>query len=829
MLMNRLTTVMHHVGCILSVLLVVVLAGPTIIGAADLTKLVPTQPAEQASPVVKKPAPQQISIPNLITYTTRLSEELIDLQSQLADIALPDDVLGELPGIEKTLESLNWKAMMQLADSNLSYEQVSDSMLLLNQYQFNLNDIAEPLNKAIKILAEQEEYWNKVRDTLTTWVDALNNKKSFALIQQNITQLQESIESAIETIDSRMSENLIALHTISGLQVKLYNLKVTAGDLLDDLRKEGLQQTSPSIFSQTFYSQLNPDLFIIAWQNCRTGLKKEVRLIKDNSNSLPLLLIFPILLSIVFISNRKKLQKHPNWSLLTDFPVAFSFFTYLILIVPWLGPTMSRMFPLTTIAFIFSVIRLTTKLPNILMWVPRGIFFLSIYLALTILVDLINLPLPLQRIYLLVGSCCWLAYFTWRFLVLRSPQKRYLRWILPVAILALTAIIFTSILGYDELARYLFRGVFQTIFILISSILFFNTGVILLELLLTVPPIIRYHTDVIVQTLRPLVFILCVLLFYAIFAVVWRLYPTAGEALRALSSMGLSLGDFTITLNMLFMFVGILYGAILISRATQSILMDEVLPRYHIDMGVQLSITRLVHYTILLIGFIILIQSMGANLTKLTILGGALSVGIGFGLQAIVNNFASGLILLFERPIKVGDTIEIGTDMGEVKKLGLRSTIIQTFDNAEIVIPNSDLIAGQVTNWTLAERKARLKLPVGVAYGSDIPKVLEILLTVANEHPMILTTPPPSALFLAFGASSLDFELRVWIADFNDRRQVQSELNQEIDSEFADAGIEIPFPQTDLHLRTVDDEAAGALRSTGTTITPTTKKKRQRR
>lgn len=818
MLMNRLTTVMNHVGCILSVLLVVVLAGPTVTGAADLTKLVSTQPAEQASPVVKKPEPPQISIPNLITYTTRLSEELIDLQSQLADIALPDDALEELPGIEKTLESLNWKAMMQMADSNLSYEQVSDNMLLLNQYQDNLNDISEPLNKAIKVLAEQEEYWNKERDTLTTWVNALNNKKSFALVQQNITLLQESIESAIETIDSRMSETLIALHTISGLQVKLYNLKVIAGDLLEDLRQEEWQQTSPSIFSDNFYSQLNPDLFIIAWQNCRTRLNKEVRQIRDNSNSLLLLLILPILLSIVFISNRKKLQKHTNWSLLTDCPVAFSVFTCMMIIVPWLGPTMARILPFTTIALIISVMRLATKLSNKILWHPRFIFFLSIYLALNILVDLINLPLPLQRIYLLVGSCCWLAYFTWNFLNLRGPRKRYLRWILPAAILALTAIIFTSIFGYDELARFLFRGVFMTLYILISAIILFTTSVILLELLLTVLPKIRHHTDVIVQALRPLVFILCALLFYAIIAVVWHLYPTVEEAVRALSSMGLSLGGFTVTLNMLFMIVGILYGAILISRATQSILIDEVLPRYYVDKGVQLSIARLVHYTIVLIGCIILFKSMGADLTKLTILGGALGVGIGFGLQAIVNNFASGLILLFERPIKVGDTIEIGTDRGEVKKLGLRSTIIQTFDNAEIVIPNSDLIAGQVTNWTLAERKARLRLPVGVAYGSDIPKVLEILLTVANEHPMILTTPPPRALFLAFGASSLDFELRVWIPDFSDRRQVQSEINQEIDIEFADAGIEIPFPQTDLHLRTVDDDAAEVLRPQGATV-----------
>jgi small-conductance mechanosensitive channel len=211
---------------------------------------------------------------------------------------------------------------------------------------------------------------------------------------------------------------------------------------------------------------------------------------------------------------------------------------------------------------------------------------------------------------------------------------------------------------------------------------------------------------------------------------------------------------------------------------------------------------------------------MGVSLTKLTILGGALGVGIGFGLQTIVNNFASGLILLFERPIKVGDTIELGTEMGVVRHLGLRSTIIKTFDNAEIVVPNSDLVSSQVTNWTLAERKARVKVPIGVAYGSDISQVLQILLSVAGDHPMTLTTPPPRALFLSFGASSLDFELRVWIADFSDRRQVQSELNQELNNEFADAGIEIPFPQSDLHIRTIDREAAETLRPDTAAATP---------
>lgn len=193
-------------------------------------------------------------------------------------------------------------------------------------------------------------------------------------------------------------------------------------------------------------------------------------------------------------------------------------------------------------------------------------------------------------------------------------------------------------------------------------------------------------------------FILCVLVFYSLTAVIWRIFPTSQDALSVLFFTAILLGSYTLTMQGIFVIVSIFYGTVLLSRAAQTILLDEVLPRYNIHKGVQLSITRLVHSAILIIGCIILLRVMGAGLTKLTILGGALSIGIGFGLQTIVNNFASGLILLFERPIKVGDTIELGTDRGIVKKLGLRSTIIQTYDNAEIVIPNSDLIAGPVTN-----------------------------------------------------------------------------------------------------------------------------------
>ncbi|PIE60284.1 MAG: mechanosensitive ion channel protein MscS, partial [Desulfobulbus propionicus] len=234
-----------------------------------------------------------------------------------------------------------------------------------------------------------------------------------------------------------------------------------------------------------------------------------------------------------------------------------------------------------------------------------------------------------------------------------------------------------------------------------------------------------------------------------------------------------------------------------------AILLQEVLPRYYVEKGTRISITRLVHYTVVTVGFLITLKVLGFDLKQITILGGALGIGIGFGLQAIVTNFASGLILLFERPIKVGDTIQVGTDLGEVKNLGLRATIIQTFDNAEIVVPNSDLITGQVTNWTLAERRVRVKVSVGVAYGSDVAKVLEILKSCASEHPLVLSTPAPTAVLLNFGASSLDFQLRCWIPEFLQKIKVLSELNQAIEEEFSANGIEIPFQQTDLHIKSV--------------------------
>ena len=203
-------------------------------------------------------------------------------------------------------------------------------------------------------------------------------------------------------------------------------------------------------------------------------------------------------------------------------------------------------------------------------------------------------------------------------------------------------------------------------------------------------------------------------------------------------------------------------------------------------------------------------SAAGFDFSNIAIIAGALSVGIGFGLQNIVNNFVSGLILLFERPIRKGDWIQVGATEGVVKNIQIRSTVIQTFDRSDVIVPNSELISGQVTNWVLSSTTGRAIIPIGVAYGTDTEKVRDILMGIAEDNEYISKSgfvPKPIVLFRAFGDSSLNFELRVFLYNIDNRLSVISDINFAIDKAFREQGIEIPFPQRDLHVKTLPVES----------------------
>jgi len=222
------------------------------------------------------------------------------------------------------------------------------------------------------------------------------------------------------------------------------------------------------------------------------------------------------------------------------------------------------------------------------------------------------------------------------------------------------------------------------------------------------------------------------------------------------------------------------------------------------DRGARDALVTIVGYTGFTISLLIGLSIAGINITGLAVVAGALSVGIGFGLQSIANNFVSGIILLFERPIKAGDFVTVGDVEGFVKKISIRATEIETLDNQDMLVPNSELISGRVTNWVLHNPYGRLRIRVGVAYGSDINKVKDILEAVSHENKSVITdgrVSPPKALFMGFGDSALEFELRVRIFDIKKRYDVVSELNFKIDEEFQKNRIIIPFPQRDIHIK----------------------------
>lgn len=267
--------------------------------------------------------------------------------------------------------------------------------------------------------------------------------------------------------------------------------------------------------------------------------------------------------------------------------------------------------------------------------------------------------------------------------------------------------------------------------------------------------------------------------------------------------VGIRFGDYTFSLVDLLMAIGAFVGILALTRLFQSAMQRGPFAHSRIDPGIQNSLTTLFGYVGLVIAAFAGLGMLGVDLSNLALIAGALSVGIGFGLQSIVNNFVSGIILLFERPVKAGDWIVTTSGEGIVKRISVRSTVLETFDRASVIIPNSELIASTVTNWTHKSALGRIRVAVGVSYGSDPEQVRAVLLKCANDHPQIVRYPEAFVVWQDFGASSLDFELRAYISDIAKGLQVRTDLRFAIYKAFREAGIAFPFPAQDIFIRSV--------------------------
>ncbi|MCM2313158.1 MAG: mechanosensitive ion channel [Steroidobacteraceae bacterium] len=429
-----------------------------------------------------------------------------------------------------------------------------------------------------------------------------------------------------------------------------------------------------------------------------------------------------------------------------------------------------------------------------------------------------------HRLYLLGLTLLSAVLLTW--LLWRSRPRpesepstigRRVAWLVgAAAIAALLVSAVANVVGNVSLAEMLTGGILDSGYV--GLVLYAGVTVLssVIRLLLARRALSRF--SIVTQHAGPLLHSFTRLLGFAAVAA-WvlvllnefRAFRPIRDAVISVLTFELKFGEISVTLGGMLLFGFSVWLAFWVAKAVRLILQDEVLPKMSLPRGVGNSISSLSYYALLIAGLFVALVAAGFEVSQLTLVVGALGLGIGLGLQNVVNNFVSGLILMFERPIQPGDVVEVGGVSGKVREIGMRATTLSTFEGADVIVPNGMLLAEKLVNWTLSDMDRRIDVNVGVAYGTDPRRVLGLLKDVTVGTEGIATEPAPTVLFVGFGASSLDFAIRAWTNNFGDWVATRSNLTVRVYDALLAEGIEIPFPQQSLHVRSVAPAAAAAL------------------
>ena len=769
--------------------------------------------APESSAAVKSEPVTSPGLADLVQMATQLAENSTNLAKEITASFDLSKAEKRFARIQERLDGLTIRLEKVKSAERFSYQQLADlkAAILINDE--SLEEVAKPLSKAIRGLEDSQKRWLEARDRWNELRSSPPKDVPITKVKPTFEKAQKDIASALALISKQLGLLLGMQQKAVDLQTSIYSLTVEVDTLLLVVRGDILRKSGPSMFSVEYYSQL------------RQGLKHElperlgalswpaVRLSQRTGWLLFIQGILSLIVIALILHFRRLLAGKERWRFMARRPFSVGILVGMASTVLYHGQTPATFNKVLSAAACIAVARVAGVLITGI-WRRRLIYGFIALIITVWLFEIFVMPFPIVRLYVFLVAVVGSIYCGWRTVVSsRSEYSNMQTGAWTLACFVFILVLVPELAGYSYSALFLLTAAFETIFIFVGTwilILAARGGFefIIQSSPLKKIPIVQAKADVIVNRSALLANFAIVFVTVTYTLVVWQVYENPAQAVEHILQFGFDVGSRRVGVGLIFAAVALLYGAFLASWVVQAMLMAGVLSKRELQTGVLFSMARLVHYSFVVVGFLLALVALGVQFRDITIIGGALGVGIGFGLQGVVNNFVSGLILLFERPIKVGDYVEMAGQWGEIKRIGLRATIVETLDRSELVVPNSELVSTQVTNWTLSHRIARLVLPVGVAYGSDVPLVMQTLKECAEDHTAVMRSPAPQILFRGFGDSSLNFELRVWISDVGKRLDVLSELHQEVDRRFRSAGIEIAFPQRDLHVRSVDESAA---------------------
>ncbi|MBK6808904.1 MAG: mechanosensitive ion channel [Sandaracinaceae bacterium] len=393
-------------------------------------------------------------------------------------------------------------------------------------------------------------------------------------------------------------------------------------------------------------------------------------------------------------------------------------------------------------------------------------------------------------------------------------RGRNARWLCTMALGTLLVAVGSNALGYITLAQLLSEGTLATVYLSGTLAVLAEALDAFLEVLIRTPAAVRLRSlqsrpEVVLASFQKLVHVTCWFVWGVLTLEEFRLLEPVREVLISTVEASFSVGEVTLSLGRIGTFVLALLLAYWASRFAGFLLDEDVLPRMNLGRGVAPTVSMLSRYTIIGLGIVLAVAAAGVHLSNLTFIMGALGVGIGFGLQTVVNNFVSGLILIFERPVKIGDVIEVGDQVGEVTSIGIRASTVRTYQGAEVIVPNAQLISNEVVNWTASDRSRRVDVDVGVAYGTDLRHAVNVLTEAAAGLEEALEFPAPKTVFVSFGDSAVNLSVRMWIWEHNEWLNAKTALAATVAATLQREGIEIPFPQQVVHRAPEKQPAAG--------------------